>query len=349
MTTPEFYQNAPELTSADEALIVLGNCLAKRLEDPNLRNTEAFRLFNGFYEGMPGLVVDKFGQTLLIKNFDRDPDAFENLIETSIALYKKALPEISAVIIKKRHAKNENQRNGLLLEGKATEVIAESGVQYALDLTLNQDDSFYLDTRHLRDWLRHNMANKSVLNTFAYTGALGISALAGGAIEVIQTDLSSKFLQLAEKSALLNPRNKNHKILPGDYFKHMALFKSQGKLFDCVIIDPPLFSKTTAGEVSLLKNWVSLVNKARPLVGHEGYLILINNALFLSGEALQAQIQTMCESGYMTLTDIIDVHQDITGYPSGIVGYPPVPTQPYNHPTKITITRISRKDGQRAS
>lgn len=347
--TQEFYQSKPDVSSLDRALSLFKTCLDARLGDQSLKDTQALRLFNGFYEGIPGFVVDKFGETLLIKSFDRDPNAHDNLIDPSMAFYKSHLPDIKAVVIKRRHAKQEYLRQGSLLEGKPADTLNENGVFYALDLQLNQDDSFYLDTRNLRAWLRQNMAGKSLLNTFAYTGALGIAALAGGAREVVQTDLSQKFLQVAEKSVLLNPNTGKHKTLSGDYFKHMARLKSQGKLFDCVIIDPPLFSKTAAGEVHLLKNWLSLVNKARPLVGHEGYLVLINNALFLSGEALQSQIQDMCASGYLSLTKIIDVPQDITGYPATILEQPPVNPRPFNHPTKICITRVSRKDGQRAS
>ncbi len=349
MTTNKFYQSSSRLSSENDVQCLLKTCLEVRQKDPSLQNTQAFRLLNGFYEGLPGLVVDKFDRTLLIKNFDRDENAFDWLMDACVTFYKTALPDLNAVIVKKRHTKNDQSRQGVVPEGKPSETIKENGVLYALDLLLNQDDSFYLDTRILRTWLKHNMAGKTVLNTFAYTGALGIAALAGGAKHVTQSDLSQKFLNVAEKSASLNGSAGEHQVLSGDYFKSMARLKNQGKLFDCVIVDPPLFSKTAAGEVSLLKNWVSLVNKARPLVGHEGYLILINNALFLSGEALQAKIQTMCASGYMAMAETIDVPHDITGYPSTIIEKPPADPKPYNHPTKISITRVSRKDGQRAS
>lgn len=345
----EFYQSKADVSSLDQVMTLFKTCLDTRLSDQSLQNTQAFRLFNGFYEGLPGFVVDKFGKTLLIKSFDHDETAHDHLIAPSIAFYTSHLPDLNAVIVKRRHAKQARLRQGILLEGKPVDSIKENNVDYTLDLQLNQDDSFYLDTRQLRTWLLQNMSGKTVLNTFAYTGALGIAALAGGAKEVIQTDLSQKFLQVAEKSSLLNPNTGKHKIHTGDYFKHMARLKSQGKLFNCVIIDPPLFSKTAAGEVSLLKNWVNLVNKARPLVGHEGYLVLINNALFLSGEALHAQIQDMCASGYLEIAENIDVPQDITGYPATILEQPPVNPRPFNHPTKICITRVSRKDGQRAS
>jgi len=349
MFMASFYQNqAPNQNIAD-SLSLFETCINARLNDEPLKDTQAFRLFNVFYEGIPGWIVDRFAQTLLIKNFARQPQTLEGLIQPTIDFYKKNIPEINAVVLKTRHAKQENQRVGQILEGQPDQEIIENGIRYSLNLQLNQDDSFYLDTRHLRHWLSQNMSDKTLLNTFAYTGALGIAALAGGATSVIQTDLNTKYLQVAHDSTQRQNNAGKHQILAGDFFKQMARFKSQNLLFDAVIIDPPLYSKTQAGEVSLLKNWEKLVNKVRPLVAHYGWLILINNALYLTGKTLYAQIQKMCASGYMEIEEIIDIPQDITAYPHTIKTPVQIDPKPYNHPTKITITRVKRKDGRRAS
>ncbi len=344
-----FYQNQSSTQNITNSLLLFESSLKARLDDEFLKSTQAYRLFNGFYEGIPGLIADRFAQTLLIKNFARQPNMLEDLIQPAIDFYKMNIPNINAVLLKTRHAKEEIHRVGIILEGKPNQEILENDIRYSLDLQLNQDDSFYLDTRHLRQWLSQHMTNKTLLNTFAYTGALGIAALAGNATSVIQTDLNAKYLQVAKNSAALQNNASKHQVLAGDFFRHMARFKNQNLLFDVVIIDPPLYSKTQAGEVSLLNNWQKLVNKVRPLVAHEGYLILINNALYLPGETLYAQIKNMCASGYMEISEIIDIPQDITGYPHTIKTPVQFDTTPYNHPTKITITRVKRKDGRRAS
>lgn len=74
------------------------------------------------------------------------------------------------------------------------ERIREWGVEYAIDLQLNRDSGFYLDNALLRKWLIDHCEGKRVLNTFSYTGSLGMAALAGGAIRIVQTDLNEKFL-----------------------------------------------------------------------------------------------------------------------------------------------------------
>ncbi len=349
MCMESFYQKQPSMQNIADSLSLFESCLKARLNDVSLSNTQAYRLYNGFYEGIPGLIVDRFAQTLLIKNFARQPQRLEDLIQPSVDFYKKNMSDINAVLLKTRHATEESQRVGQIIEGEPDQEILENGNRYSLDLQLNQDDGFYLDTRNLRQWLSDNIKDKTLLNTFAYTGALGIAALAGGASTVIQTDLNAKYLQIAKNSANFQNKDGKHKILASDFFKQMARFKNQNILFDAIIIDPPLYSKTQAGEVSLLNNWQKLVNKVRPLVADEGHLILINNALYLPGETLYTQIQKMCETGYMEIEEIIDIPQDITGYPHTIKAHPLIDPKPYNHPTKITITRVKRKDGRRAS
>lgn len=222
-------------------------------------------------------------------------------------------------------------------------------MRYALNLRLNQDCGFYLDTRLLRAFLRENLSGKSVLNCFAYTGALGIAALAGGARSVLQTDLNAAALRLARRSYGLNRFTGSMDVLPLDFFKAVSRLKTSKTLFDCVILDPPLFSATDAGTVSLTENWLTLVNKVRPLVADGGLLIAINNALFLSGAELNTSLEEISRSGYIGLETRIPVPLDVTGYPQTIRNAPPVSPAPYTHPTKISVLRVRRKDGAKAN
>ena len=83
---------------------------------------------------------------------------------------------------------------------------------------------------------------KHCVNMFAYTGSLGVAALAGGVTRVVQADRNRKFLALAENSAALNgfPKER-HEVRAEDFFTTAAHFKRNGELFDCVIVDPPFF------------------------------------------------------------------------------------------------------------
>lgn len=310
--------------------------------------TETYRLFNGFYEGCPGLVLDRYGPALVILDHGLPPDAaidFQALAEWVLGQDWGA----DTVLLKQRRVKEDTLRNGQLLAGASLpQQISEEGITYALDLQMNQDAGFYLDTRNLRRWLREHSVDKKVLNTFAYTGSLGIAAGFGGANRVIQTDLGQKFLDFAIKSWELNElESSKTQIQPGDFFKVTDRLRRQEKLFDIVILDPPYFSTTRAGKLDWQSQSTRLINKVRPLVGHGGQLVVINNSLFLSGADFMAELETLCQSEYLSLGEIIPVPEDITGTPDTIVDPPPVDPAPFNHPTKIAILNVVRKDGRK--
>lgn len=331
------------MISSSEILEVIDR--AARQRPVEMKGSEAFRIFNGFYEGAPGLVLDRYGPALVI--FDHTPDLrFKETANEITGWAKESLNEIEAVLLKQRGSPDENQRKGQLLAGRDLPAkITEYGVHYSLDLQMNQDAGFYLDTRLIRRWLLDHAMGKRILNTFAYTGSLGIAAGMGGAISVIQTDLSLKFLQFAQKSWELNELRRDiQQTLPGDFFKVAGQLRNQNRLFDVVILDPPFFSATGAGRVDLQTESARLINKVRPLVAHEGWLVVIHNALFLSGSDFMEELTKLCRSDYLSYEGVFPVPDDVTGYPDTITALPPVDPFPFNHPTKIALLRVTRKD-----
>ena len=336
--------------SRGDLLQRISNALSARKVMLAPEHTQALRLFNGFFEGCPGLVVDLFASTLVVANHARPPELLEDSVPDVLAFYREALRWLTSGLLKRRHATDPALRRGIIAFGDSlSSVITEHEVRYALDLTLNQDSSFYLDTRNLRKYLIQNMAEKSVLNCFAYTGALGIAALAGGARRIVQTDLSKAALTIAQRSSQLNAFPSRMETLPMDFFKAVGYFKQHKVLFDCVILDPPLYSNTPQGTVDLLHNWLRLINKVRPLVAHEGKLIVINNALYLPGSAVMQTLEALECTGFVQRERLIPVPEDITGYPQTVQEHPPVDPSPFNHPTKIAVLRITRKDGAPAT
>lgn len=319
------------------------NAIKQRLS--SIETADAFRLFNGFYEGFPGLVIDRYGETLVIFNHD-EPGIVRDFIPMIANWTEREFPEIQSILLKQRQSPNKDLVDGTLITGKVlTQSIKEFGVTYAVDLQINQDASFYIDTRYLRRWLIEHSEGLRVLNTFAYTGSLGVAAGMGGACKVIQTDLNPSFLEIARRSWLLNELDPGKcKIIPEDFFRVTGKMRNSNDLYGCVILDPPYFSTTGAGTVDLQGDITRLINKVRPLVAHEGWLVVINNALFVSGEAFMDELNTLCESPYLSFKEIIPVPQDVTGYPNTIVDAPPVDPAPFNHPTKIAILKVFRKD-----
>ena len=327
-------------------LHLLDTALHKRLPELDGAHQSALRLYNGFYEGLPGFIADLLGQTLLLSNLANPPAEISSILPPAAQFYREHLPFVQSVLLKTRHAAELEARRGVLLQGEhLADRIQENGTWYALDLRLNQDASFYLDTRNLRAWLKDNLSGKTVLNTFAYTGSLGIAALAGGAVSVCQTDLNPRYLDLATRSARLNPDFMGRQqVQSGDFFRVVGGLRRQERQFDCVILDAPFFSKTEGGKVDLVNQFGWLINKVRPLIAHNGWLVAINNALFVSGQENLAALQALCADGYMENEALIPVPEDITGYTQSFSAHLPADPSPYHHPTKITLLRVRRKD-----
>ncbi|NOH04364.1 MAG: methyltransferase [Chloroflexi bacterium] len=320
---------------------LLDEALASRRTVSGSRHEEAFRLFNGFYEGFPDLVLDVYGHTLVIHDYAEQPDS--GFIREVAGHVKTSLNWLRAGLVKTRNGETQSARRGELLFGDLPDrKIKEHGVWYALDLTMNRDASFYLDTSNLRKWLIENARGKTVLNVFAYTGSLGVAAAAGGAARVVQTDLNRRFLNLAKDSYSLNnfPIQKRD-FIAQDFFPALARLKSTKQSFDCVIIDPPFFSATERGKVDLIHENVRLINKVRPLINHGGWLIAVNNAVFLSGTDYMRTLEDLCKDGYLSIRELIPVPEEFIGVRR--VGKPITDPAPFNHSTKIAILDVRRK------
>ncbi|HEY3341425.1 MAG TPA: class I SAM-dependent methyltransferase, partial [Anaerolineae bacterium] len=158
---------------------LLERALAARAGLFDARHEAAFRLFNGFYEGDPLLVVDLYARTLVLHNYASVPATAQEMLHTVQAFLRERLPWVRAVVVKTRHASDDAARRGVVTFGERLDRrVREQGVWYAVDLLMNRDAGFYLDTRNLRRWAIEHLAGKRVLNTFAYTGSLGVAAMA---------------------------------------------------------------------------------------------------------------------------------------------------------------------------
>jgi 23S rRNA (cytosine1962-C5)-methyltransferase len=323
----------------------LKSTLSARAELFDERHESAFRLFNGFYEGYPDLALDIYARTLVIHNYADPPEDGMQAAETARNFLRSNLPWLRTVILKTRHSPSPDERRGRVIGGDTPDSkIREHDIWYALDLTMNRDASLYLDTRNLRKWALDHLAGKTVLNTFAYTGSLGVAAMGGGAQRVVHLDLNRKFLNVAKTSYTLNgfPIVKSD-FISSDFFPGVARLKRSGDLFDCVFLDPPFFSSTPKGRVDQVAEGKRLINKVRPLVTDGGWLVAINNALFLSGREYMALLEGLCADGYLRVESLIPVPEDFTGYPETRSGEYVTNPAPFNHPTKIVVLNVKRK------
>jgi 23S rRNA (cytosine1962-C5)-methyltransferase len=326
---------------------LLEKAIAAREHLFDAAHLSALRLFNGFTEGCPELVVDVYASTAVLQDYTEQPEEGNALVREAQAFLQERLPWLRAGILKRRNSRLDEEKSGKLLFGESPDrKVQEHGVWYALDLTLHQDASLYLDTRNLRDWAIDHLKDKSVLNTFAYTGSLGVAACAGGASHVVQMDLNRQFLNLAKTSYTLNgfPIHKAD-FLTGDFWPLVSHLKRAGERFDCVFLDPPFFSTTPRGVLDLNRDSTRLINKVRPLINDGGWLVAINNALYVSGGDYMRTLEALCIDGYLKIAELIPVPEDFIGYASTRREAPVTDPAPFNHSTKIAVMEVKRKSG----
>ena len=322
---------------------LLEKALASRVQLIDSKHESAFRFFNGFLEGCPDIIIDLYASTAVIHNYADNPEQGALLVQEALQFLNSSLGWLRTGIVKTRNGATQEDKCGKLLFGTELDrKIKEHDTWYAINLTMNRDSSLYLDTRNLRKWIIENLKGKSVFNSFAYTGSFGVAALKGGASQVVQVDLNREFLNIAQESYSLNSFPiKKGSFIPRDFFEQVGNMKREKKTFDCAIIDPPFFSTTSKGKVDQEKESARLINKVRPLINDSGYLIAINNALFVSGKEYMQTLESLCKDGYLKIKELIPVPEDFTGY--NPVGKPVTDPSPFNHSTKIAVLEVKRK------
>jgi len=332
----------------DSLVSLLAEAFAARADLFDANHETAFRLFHGFSEGCPTLAIEIYARTIVLHDYANAGDFLQDkqtvLREIQEYLYSQ-FPWLRAILLKTHRSSTFSVRQGVLLYGeKVDRRIREHGVRYAIELRMHGDTSFYLGTRNLRAWAVQHLNRKTVLNTFAYTGSLGVAALAGGARHVVYLDHNRSFLNVAKASYSLNGFSFNKADFQvGDFWTQVNHLKRVNQRFDCVLLDPPFFSTTNRGTVDLVTQSQRVINKVRPLINDGGYLVSVNNALFVSGVDYLRSLEVLCADGYLSIEELLPVPLNCTGYPQTTVGALPADPTPFNHSTKIAILRVRRK------
>lgn len=230
--------------------------------------TTAYRLVNAESDGLPGLIVDRYGDYLVVQCLTLGIDRRKELLVDLLAelLQPTGILERSDVDVRGK----EGLRPVVALcygESPPPELtIFENGFSFMVDVHHGHKTGFYLDQRDNRAAVGQPvyMRDREVLNVFAYTGAFGVYAAAAGARSVIQIDSSAPALEAAERHMALNGyAQPDHEYIAGDAFEVLRYFREEGRQFDAVILDPPKFAhsqgqveRATRGYKDL--NWLAL-------------------------------------------------------------------------------------------
>jgi 23S rRNA (cytosine1962-C5)-methyltransferase len=208
--------------------------------------SDAMRLVHGESDGLPGLVVDRYADVLVVQILSAGAERWRPLwggllIELTGA---KSVYERSDVEV--RSLEGLPPRSGPLLGNAGGLVrIKEDGIAYEVDVATGQKTGFYLDQRDNRALAGSLAHDAEVLNAFCYTGGFSLSALKGGAKRVTSIDTSEEALELGRRNVGINGLDASRaEWQAADVFSQLRKFRDQARKFDLIVLDPPKFAPT---------------------------------------------------------------------------------------------------------
>lgn len=273
---------------------------AAQLRQPLTANqqTTGYRLVYGENDGVPGLVIDRYDATLVVKLYTTA--WVPHLVDLLTAL----LTVQNAAQIVLRLSRNVQQLPAQLYgltEGmvigetalKGPVVFLENGLRFEADPIHGQKTGFFLDQRENRARVERLAAGKRVLNLFAYNGGFSLYAARGGATQVTSLDISRPALDAAVRNFALNQSNPNvaraeHQLLAGDAFALLQQLANDGMGYDLVIIDPPAFAKRQSEVDRALGAYAQLTRLGLNVLVPGGTIVLASCSSRVSAEAFAA-------------------------------------------------------------
>jgi len=271
------------------------------LFDP--QSTNAIRLIYAESDGLPGLIVDRYDDILVLQS-----------LTTGSEYWKETIAELLLEETGLRNIYERSDADVRELEGLASKVgmmrgtipnsritIDEHGLKFLVDVEHGHKTGLYLDQRANRQRVRTFAKGKDVLDCFCYTGGFTLNALAGDAKSVLSVDVSSDALALACQNVELNelPPNKVQ-FLEGDVFQVLRKFRDEARTFDMIILDPPKFAPTAAQAEKAARGYKDINLLAFKLLHPNGILFTfscsggVDAALFqkiVAGAALDAGVE----------------------------------------------------------
>jgi 23S rRNA (cytosine1962-C5)-methyltransferase len=197
-------------------------------------------------DGLPGLVVDRYGEVLVVQVLSAGPERWKDEIVAALASITGLTTIFERSDLEVRTLEGLAPRTGAMLGAAPGPVaIVEDAIRYEVNVVSGQKTGFYLDQRDNRRIVRGLAAGAEVLNAFCYTGGFSLAALAGGAKSVLSIDSSEEAIGQAGRNLALNAFDKSlAEFRDADVFETVRKLRDQGRQFDLIILDPPKFAPT---------------------------------------------------------------------------------------------------------
>ena len=228
-------------------------------------DTDAYRLLNGEGDGLPGIVVDRYGRYIVVKTYAESVE--------------RVLPDLVWALSREAKVKGIVRRGKDGLEplwGEAPPpelTVRENGLSFIANLYDGQKTGLFLDQRENRQTVRGLAAGKSVLNLFSYNGGFSVYALAGGAERVRSVDIAAAANRDAERNAASNGFGDQHEAVTADVFELLQTYAKDNTTFDLVVLDPPSLAKGKKSRYGALRAYRKLNTLALKCVSEGGLLV----------------------------------------------------------------------------
>lgn len=273
-------------------------------------DTSSCRVIFGEADFLPGLVVDKFSDVLVVQSLALGIDRMK---ETIVALLKKVLQEDGVSVrgvyersdAKVREQEGMERTKGFIGEPFDTEVeIVENGVHYLVDVKDGQKTGFFLDRKYNRLAIQRLCRDARVLDCFTHTGSFALNAGIAGAREVTGVDASELGVEQAGKNAKLNHLEDRVKFICEDVFELLPRLEEQGEKYDVVILDPPAFTKSRNSVKNAVKGYREINRRAMKLVKDGGYLATCSCSHFMTYELFTKTIHQAAQNVHKRLRQV---------------------------------------------
>ncbi len=253
-------------------------------------DTSSCRIIFGEADFLPGIVIDKFADILVVQSLALGIDRMKNTI---VELLKDCLKEDGINIrgvyersdAKVRSNEGMERIKDFLGEPFDTKVqIVENGVKYMVDVEEGQKTGFFLDQKYNREAIKKICQGAEVLDCFTHTGSFALNAGLAGAKSVLGVDASELGILQAEENAVLNGLQDIVHFKCADVFELLPELEKQNKKFDVIILDPPAFTKSRNSIKNAIKGYREINLRAMKLIKDGGYLATCSCSHFMTPE-----------------------------------------------------------------
>lgn len=273
-------------------------------------DTSSCRLVFGDADFLPGLVIDKFSDVIVVQSLALGIDRYKELI---VKLVREALAEDGIGIrgvyersdAKEREKEGMERVKGFLSEPFDTNVeIIENGVKYIVDVKDGQKTGFFLDQKYNRLAIQKLCKGAKVLDCFTHTGSFALNAGIAGAQSVLGVDASETAVLQARRNASLNGLDGTVKFLCEDVFELLPELEEKGEKFDVVVLDPPAFTKSRSSVKNAIKGYREINLRAMRLVKDGGFLATCSCSHFMTYELFTQTIGQAAKNVHKRLRQV---------------------------------------------